>query len=388
MTLTATFRMGFRTLVLCLGVFGCTDTFRSAPAETERVNVLDQRNIYALVPDAESLSELRIAAQSDGYQELDVARLDGIGLILLTFRIPEGVTGPEAIEALENAVPRSKVGVNHAYRLQAHLGADQSLEYADTLMNWPDEGCHAKMPVGMIDTAIDRAALNGSGTTVVTKSFVTDQPARSLHGTEVATLLTDPRRLQDVNLYAANVFGRSERAEPLAGVDALVRSIDWLASKDVRLVNLALAGPYNKLLDLAVEKATARGLILVAAVGNDGPRSDPQFPAGFDNVIAVTAVDAKMQVYEKAVRGPHVDVAAPGVDVLLTVNGRPQLLTGTSIATPFVTARLAADPSIAAARNVSQVRAQISRTSAELGQKGRDPVYGFGLALANDVCGE
>jgi len=68
----------------------------------------------------------------------------------------------------------------------------------------------------------------------------------------------------------------------------------------------------------------------VAAVGNSGANSAPQFPAALPSVIAATAVDADGQVYDKAVHGAHVDVSAPGVDVWLAEQNR--YLTGTSVA--------------------------------------------------------
>ena len=155
----------------------------------------------------------------------------------------------------------------------------------------------------------------------------------------------------------------------------------------MHFVNLALAGPYNKLLDLAVERASARGLILVAAVGNAGPGSGALYPAGFDGVIAVTAIDAERRIYRRAVRGAHVDVAAPGVDIMVRSDRGTRFVTGTSIATPFVTARLAADPSLANIREVSAVRERLAATAAELGPLGHDTTYGYGLAMAADICG-
>lgn len=63
-----------------------------------------------------------------------------------------------------------------------------------------------------------------------------------------------------------------------------------------------------------------------------------------------------------------------------------RFVTGTSIATPFVTARLAADPSLDAVRGIAEVRARLADTSADLGPLGRDPLFGHGLAKADDIC--
>ncbi|MCV3272742.1 S8 family serine peptidase [Roseobacter sinensis] len=373
---------------LAAALVGCASLQDAAAPGSGPADVVGPRTIIALVPDRQSVAQMGQATQSAGYQELDVTRLDGLDLTMLSYRMPDGVTGPQAIAALEAAVPTSTVGVNHAYRLQQQAGAAQALEYADAMMRWNAGGCRARMPIGVIDTAIDTTSPALAGTRVITKTFFDGPAAETTHGTDVAAVLADPDRLQGVTLYGANVFGEPDAADLVAGADALVRALDWLADEDVRLVNLALAGPYNKLLNLAVERAAARGLILVAAVGNEGPTVDPLYPAGFEEVIAVTAVDVEGRIYSNAVHGPHVDVAAPGVDVIIATSERPRFVTGTSIATPFVTARLAADPSVATARDVSEARARLAETSAELGPTGRDRMFGYGLALAEGICGE
>ncbi len=387
MSSVARFFRGWVAMVAGLVLLGCSALQNGATLGSDQADVVGARKIIALVPDAKSVTRMREETQAAGYRALETTRLSGLGLTMMTYQMPDGITGNQAIAALEGAVPTSTVGVNHAYRLQQQDAA-QSLEYADEMMRWTEGGCRARVRIGMIDTAIDKASPALAGARVTTRKFFDGPSADATHGTDVAAVLADPGRLQGVRLYAANVFGRPEAADPVAGADALVRALDWLAGEDVRLVNLALAGPHNKLLNLAVERAAARGLILVAAVGNDGPTVDPLFPAGFEEVIAVTAVDKKGRIYRKAVRGPHVDIAAPGVDVLIPSAGRTRFVTGTSIATPFVTARLAADPSVVTARDVTEIRNRLAQTSAELGPAGRDPIFGYGLALADRVCGD
>lgn len=379
---------GLAAIGLGFALLGCVPSQEQALPSADRADVVGPQKIIALVPDPESAAQMRQATRSAGYQELDVTRLGGLDLTMLTYRMPDGVTGAQAIAALEAAVPTSTVGVNHAYRLQQQQGAAQELDYADTMMRWSEGGCPARVPIGLIDTAIDATSPALAGAEVITRAFFEGPSAKATHGTDVAAVLANPDRLRGVRIYGANVFGQPEAGDPVAGADALVRALDWLSGEEVRLVNLALAGPYNKLLNLAVDRAAARGLILVAAVGNDGPTVDPLYPAGFEEVIAVTAVDVEGRIYRNAVRGPHVDVAAPGVDVMLPTPGRLRFVTGTSIATPFVTARLAADPTVAAARNVSEARSRLAETSAELGPEGRDTVFGYGLALAENICGE
>ncbi|MEM9575774.1 MAG: S8 family serine peptidase [Pseudomonadota bacterium] len=377
----AQLRLGALVFGVGLALLGCGIQQGADPAD-----VVGARKIVALVPDQQSARLVEAEALSKGYRPLGETRLSGLGLTMLTYQMPEGVTGPQAIAALEGAAPGSTVGVNHAYRLQQQPLPDRTLDYADTMMRWANGGCRAQVSVGVIDTTIDTASHALRSVNVTNRQFFDGPSPKADHGTDVASILADPDRLRGVRIYGASVFGRTGNADLVAGADALVRALDWLAEEDVRLVNLALAGPYNKLLNLAVERAAERGLILIAAVGNEGPNAEPLYPAGFADVIAVTAVDANGRIYRKAVRGGHVDVAAPGVDVLVRNADRPRFVTGTSIATPLVTARLAADAYFKQPRTVAETRNRLAATTAELGPAGRDDVFGHGLALADGIC--
>ena len=77
--------------------------------------------------------------------------------------------------------------------------------------------------------------------------------------------------------------------------------------------------------------------MLIAAVGNAGPKSPPLFPAADPHVIAVTATDVDDKLFPGANRGKHIAVAAPGVDILVPApEGAYQLTTGTSVAAAHV----------------------------------------------------
>jgi subtilisin family serine protease len=97
-------------------------------------------------------------------------------------------------------------------------------------------------------------------------------------------------------------------------------------------------------------------------------------------VIAVTAVTLDGRVYRRAVQGPHIDLAAPGVDVwsAASVSGA-RWHTGTSFAAPFVTAAVAAllhgQPDLASA----DVLSILAGSAEDLGEPGRDPMFGHGL---------
>jgi hypothetical protein len=128
-------------------------------------------------------------------------------------------------------------------------------------------------------------------------------------------------------------------------------------------------------LERAIARARIHGTQIAAAVGNDGPAAPVMYPAAYDSVIAVTAIDTRNSIYRRAVRGQHINFAAPGVRVLAAIPGGAYgPVTGTSIAVPFISALLAAYGS-----DAGSIQA-LERAAKDLGAKGFDPVYGFGLA--------
>lgn len=351
---------------------------RSAGVDADgRSALVDERELVVLLDSELAIEPLRDAALARDYEVRDETVLASIGLHILTLTIPPRLTGPEAIAEIETIEPRSTAGVNHAFRTPPAAAAKADLQYVDAMLSWPVDGCLALAPVGLIDAKVDAAALDATRTRV--KTFTDDEPAATRHGDDVAAILTRPSRLRGVELYNAVVVGETAEAGPAAGVDAIVKAIDWLAANDVSIVNISLAGPYNKILDRGLSSAAARGMIIVAAVGNAGADAPPLYPAALESVLAVTAIDAEADIYARAVQGDHVDVAAPGVDILLDDRDRARFATGTSFAAPLVTAKIAADPALSQAKSVEEVRRRLAATATDLGAPGVDDVFGAGL---------
>jgi subtilisin family serine protease len=86
----------------------------------------------------------------------------------------------------------------------------------------------------------------------------------------------------------------------------------------------------------------ARGHLLVAAVGNDGPAAPPLYPASYPGVVGVTGVDRRGRPLPEAARGPQVMFAAPGSQMVSAAPGAPpyRQVRGTSFAAPIVAALL------------------------------------------------
>jgi subtilisin family serine protease len=147
---------------------------------------------------------------------------------------------------------------------------------------------------------------------------------------------------------------------------------------------MSFAGPNDPQIALGLAAAQRKGVVLVAAAGNLGPKSPPLYPAADPNVIAVTATDVQDQLLAVASRGRHIAVAAPGVDILAPApGGGYQLSTGTSIAAAQVSGVAALLLELQPGLKPDALRKILLSTAMDLGPKGRDDQFGAGLADAN-----
>ncbi|MEM0990039.1 MAG: S8 family serine peptidase [Pseudomonadota bacterium] len=373
-----------RALVLLLAGFAtaCTADPSADPGQAAGPEVTDPRELIVLT---EPPADLLIArAQARGYVLRTVYPLDELGDELVVFQIPPGLTIAQAIAEIEADVPGVTAGAHHVYYLQASPPVDRN--YAGPLMRWPETGCRAMQRIGIIDAGIasSHPALI-AGRITQERFFAGDQPPVTDHGSLMADLLIGPGRLADAALFSANVVDPAQGDGDAAGVVSILRAVDWMRLNDVALVNISLAGPRNKLMNRALGRAASDGMVFVAAAGNSGPGAPPQFPAAFPFVLAVTAIDQDQAVYAQAVHGDHIDVAAPGVDILVPSAGGLKIKSGTSVAAPFVTAVLAADPQLANT-SIERARRDLRARAMDLGSPGWDPVFGAGLVLAPEGC--
>lgn len=164
------------------------------------------------------------------------------------------------------------------------------------------------------------------------------------HGTHVAGTVAAATNAKGVVGVAndAQLFIAKGLGDDGAGYDQqIVEALDWLIACKVQLINMSLGGPArsNQII-AAVERALAAGITIVCAAGNDGDGAQ-SWPAMHPDVISVGAVDKTGRPAEFS-SPSSVDVAAPGVEILSCYrNGQYGVLSGTSMAAPWVTAFLA-----------------------------------------------
>jgi len=245
----------------------------------------------------------------------------------------------------------------------------------------------AATPIGLIDTAVAAGHPALREARVRYRDFTPPgHPQPSVHGTSVLSILVgeapDYRGLvPGAEVFAGAVFfNNGPDGREIATTSSLVRALDWMSVNHVPVVNMSLAGPQNAVLATAIDRAFDTGTVVVAAVGNRGPAARPLFPAAYEHVIAVTAVNGSRRVYRLANRGSHVDFAAPGVNVLhADREAGYRSSSGTSLAAPFVTAVIAT--SCAQVRPIEACLQALQRNAEDIGEAGFDPVFGYGLIV-------
>jgi serine protease len=243
--------------------------------------------------------------------------------------------------------------------------------------------------------------------------------SQSFHGTHVSgTVAARGSNAQGVagSAYSCRVMPLRVLGEGGGGtsydVDQAVRYAAGLANDSgtvpqqrVDVINLSLGGaPFSQTTQNLFHDVRAAGVLVVAAAGNEASAA-PSYPAAYDGVISVSAVDAQRRLASYSNTGAQVDVAAPGGDSSVDLNGDGypdgilstagrvsassvnfvySFLNGTSMAAPHVAGVLALMKSVNPALTPADVDAMLASgaLSDDLGAAGRDDQFGYGLINA------
>ncbi len=243
------------------------------------------------------------------------------------------------------------------------------------------------VPIAIIDSGVD---LNHPDlkAAAVTNFDALGGAGKSLnpHGTSIAGAIVARGKLLGIAPGAALLAIRAfdDAAGAARGASfTIYKGLQWAVDHGARVVNMSFAGPADPILQRMLAAASDKGIVLIAAGGNGGSQAQPQYPAAYSNVIAVTAVDSKDQLYKMANRSRYIAVSAPGVDVLaLAPDARYQLATGTSIAAAHVSAIAALLLERKPSLKPNDVRAILVATAVPLGSPRPDPDFGAGLVNA------
>ena len=335
---------------------------------------VERDTIVVLIDSARVDSLLQTATQVISLRELPA-----LGQTMLVLRRTTSLAMPDAIGELRELNPGASVDYNHLYRYNADVGED-----AVTTASPPAQeslAIDADAPrIGIIDSAVMPEHHALQGVTVVGKDLATHEGLRPLtHGTAVASIVAASSEKEAV-IYSASVFFQMPNHAPGATAESMVAALDWLVAEDVDVINMSLTGPGNAILEAAVAALVEKQVTIVAAVGNNGPSSEPLYPAAYDGVIGITAVDHNKRIFRYANRGDYVDYAARGVNVKVadSTTGGYRIESGTSMASPHV--------AVVAAQLLRESRVEpdalmswLMAGAEDLGRKGFDTVFGHGL---------
>jgi subtilisin family serine protease len=335
-------------------------------------NPIRAREIVVEDPDGALIAR----AGAAGFALLEREVIEGLEIGYARFRVPKGVSVRAALKRMRTIADGRGVSADPLHFASGSVGPGAAGPAA------PLSAAPSQLSIGIIDGGVDPRAIKGP---LVQQTFAAGGPSPNAHATAIASLIQGTPAIRGAApqawLMVADVYGR----DPAGGsATAIARAIGWMVRQRVPVVAVSLVGPGNPLLARVVSAARARGTVIVAAVGNDGPAAPPAYPASYPEVIAVTGVDGRNRALIEAGRARHLDYAAPGADMLAAgLAGRPVAVRGTSFAVPFAAARFARfytspnSAALAAGLRALDLEAQ------DLGRRGADPAYGRGL-----VCGD
>lgn len=277
---------------------------------------------------------------------------------LMAEQTPYGITMVNALQVPDNLVSNRKVCIldtgytlNHPDLINSGVTGDDGYGSNDT-GNWYQDGNgHGTHVAGTI------AAVGGNNQGVV-----------------------GVNRNGQLKLHIVKVFNNS--GSWAYGSD-LIAAINQCKAAGANVTSMSLGGSGQSVAERqAFEQSYAGGMLHIAAAGNAG-NSSLSYPASYDAVVSVAAVDSAGNKASFSQFNSQVEIAAPGVNVNSTWNdGGYRSISGTSMATPHVSGVAALVWSHYPQCSSSQIRNALNKTATDKGTTGRDVNFGFGIVNA------
>ena len=201
-------------------------------------------------------------------------------------------------------------------------------------------------------------------------SIIAAQPGRyPIVGVAPGARLMDIRFLDSQNQFGSADWGMFERA------------VNYAVDNGADIINLSIfanSRPPSSF-ERALDRARARDIVIVGISGNLG-KNEVMYPGRCGSVLAVSAITSSGLLAAFSNRGPEVIFCAPGDDITSFAPGEhPFTDSGTSFAAPYVTAVLALLFSVNPTLTADEAIRILTDTATDLGSRGRDNLYGYGL---------
>ncbi|MBT2634072.1 S8 family serine peptidase [Pseudomonas sp. ISL-88] len=249
---------------------------------------------------------------------------------------------------------------------------------------WKEGLTGRNVKVAVIDSGIfphdDLSIAGGYAAVTYTSSYKDDNG----HGTHVAGIIAAQHDgygvdgiAPGVRLYAVKALDQKGSGD----LKSLLKAIDWSIANKMDIINMSLGtNGDSQILHEAVDKAYQKGIVIVAAAGNDGNKKPVNYPAAYSSVTAVSAANEKNQLAAFSTAGKQIEFSAPGTNITSTyLNQLYAIADGTSQAAPHVTGMFALLKQKYPQETNAQLRKQMQQNVKDLGSPGRDNQFGYGL---------
>lgn len=341
----------------------------------------------------ESPADLAADVTAEESAQVVVVTADGSGLQVDTVRTQGTEEAAQAIAEAQAEPGVVAVGVDH--RVHAFGGAADPMrgkQWSLDVIRAEDAGSVSSGSgevVAVIDSGVDGTHPDLASAIVVgtnTRSSRGDYSSPAIdqngHGTHVAGIIA----AESGN--GVGIAGVAPKASimPVKVLDKdgtgwmadVIDGIVWAADNGADVINMSLGGPDADFSAPAVAYAQSKGVVVVAAAGNEGS-GEASYPAALPGVLSVAAVVESESVATYSNWGSTIDIAAPGSHIVSTVPGGYESMSGTSMAAPHVAAVAAMVKSKAPSADVASV---LTSTAADAGPSGWDAKYGAGIVDA------
>jgi len=329
--------------------------------------------------------------------------LPGRGIALV--RIPRGFLTDTFKEILSRDPDIEYVEKNYIYRaLKTPNDTYYFLQYHHPRIEdpqaWDISTGDPSVVIAVLDTGVESTHPDLSGKVLQGRSFVgyfssTNTADGNGHGTGVAgtaAAKTDNARgvagvCWDCLILPVKVLGSNGSGtlfDVIEGMDFVANYAAQNPDKKV-IMNLSFGAPCSSssIEQDAIDNAWSKGVLIVAAAGNDG-RSEPICPAARNHVLAVSATDEDDNLASFSNFGSFVDLSAPGVNIVTTWNrSRYVYASGTSFSSPIVAGVAGLIWSLNPNLTNDEVAQLLKDTSDDLGSPGYDIYFGSGRVNSN-----
>lgn len=270
------------------------------------------------------------------------------GRRIARYRIPDDRNLAQILDLLGKDTRILAAQPNYVYKaLQGAAGtAVPGVQYSAQKLRLAEAHRLARgrnVKIAVIDTGVDIGHPELSGLKIeLFDATGTGRVRADAHGTAILGILAARKQLVGMAPDASILVARAIAPDGEGTTESVLKALAWSFGNGARIINMSISGPRDPLLQQEIATAITRGSIIVAAAGNGGDRAPPAFPAAYDGVIAVTAVDASDKVYAQANRGSYITLAAPGVDIATLAPNRTYAdASGTSYAAAHVSGVIA-----------------------------------------------